>query len=103
MRQPVWKTAPTDRRYFIGGSDARVIMGQDEAALLRLWREKRGELEPRDLSTNLVVQLGVVYRGVEPALVSGQHRPGPHRHRETHPPSDTALDGSNAGRPRGSH
>jgi hypothetical protein len=60
MRQPVWKTAPTDRRYFIGGSDARVIMGQDEAALLRLWREKRGEVEPRDLSTNLVVQLGVV-------------------------------------------
>ena len=32
-----------DRRYFIGGSDARIIMGDDEAALLRLWREKRGE------------------------------------------------------------
>ena len=31
----------TDRRYFIGGSDARIIMGEDEAALLRLWREKR--------------------------------------------------------------
>ena len=48
------------RRYFIGGSDARVIMGNDEAALLRLWREKRGEVEPEDLSGNLVVQLGVV-------------------------------------------
>jgi len=48
-----------DRRYFIGGSDARVIMGDDEAALLRLWREKRGEVEPEDLSDNLVVQLGV--------------------------------------------
>ena len=47
------------RRYFIGGSDARVIMGDDEAALLRLWREKRGELEPEDLSGNLVVQLGL--------------------------------------------
>jgi hypothetical protein len=47
------------RRYFIGGSDARVIMGNDEAALLRLWREKRGEIEPEDLSGNLVVQLGV--------------------------------------------
>jgi len=35
-------------------------MGQDEAALLRLWREKRGELEPLDLSGNLIVQLGVV-------------------------------------------
>ena len=49
-----------DRRYFIGGSDARVIMGDDEAALLRLWREKRGEVEPEDLSGNLVVQLGLV-------------------------------------------
>jgi predicted phage-related endonuclease len=35
-------------------------MGEDEEALLRLWREKRGEEEPRDLSTNLIVQLGVV-------------------------------------------
>jgi len=48
-----------DRRYFIGGSDARIIMGDDEAALLRLWREKRGEIEPEDLSSNLVVQLGL--------------------------------------------
>ena len=53
------KRRSTDRRYFIGGSDARVIMGNDEAALLRLWREKRGEVEPEDLSGNLVVQLGV--------------------------------------------
>ena len=48
------------RRYSIGGSDARTIMGIDEAALLRLWREKRGEVEPEDLSANLVVQLGSV-------------------------------------------
>jgi predicted phage-related endonuclease len=47
-----------ERRSFIGGSDARIIMGSDEAALLRLWREKRGEAEPEDLSGNLVVQLG---------------------------------------------
>src|SRR5215813_217744 len=46
------------RRTFIGGSDARIIMGDDEDALLRLWREKRGEVEPKDLSGNLVVQLG---------------------------------------------
>jgi predicted phage-related endonuclease len=49
---------PVDRRSFIGGSDARIIMGADEAALVRLWREKRGEAEPEDLSGNLVVQLG---------------------------------------------
>jgi predicted phage-related endonuclease len=46
------------RRAFIGGSDARIVMGSDEAALLRLWREKRGEVEPEDLSGNLIVQLG---------------------------------------------
>jgi predicted phage-related endonuclease len=48
-----------NRRLFIGGSDARIIMGSDEGALLRLWREKRGELEPLELSGNLIVQLGV--------------------------------------------
>jgi predicted phage-related endonuclease len=48
------------RRDFIGGSDARIVMGSDEAALLRLWAEKRGELEPEDLSGNLIVQLGLV-------------------------------------------
>jgi predicted phage-related endonuclease len=57
---PPTKRSSVDRRYFIGGSDARIIMGDDEAALLRLWREKRGEAEPLDLSGNLIVQLGVV-------------------------------------------
>jgi putative phage-type endonuclease len=49
---------PANRRDFIGGSDARIIMGNDEAALVRLWREKRGEADPEDLSGNLIVQLG---------------------------------------------
>lgn len=47
-----------NRRSFVGGSDARIIMGTDEAALVRLWREKRGEAEPPDYSDNLIVQLG---------------------------------------------
>jgi predicted phage-related endonuclease len=51
---------PEDRRTFIGGSDARIIMGNDEADLIRLWREKRGEVEPEDLTDNLIVQLGIV-------------------------------------------
>jgi predicted phage-related endonuclease len=51
---------PTSRRSFVGGSDARVIMGDDEENLVRLWREKRGEIEPEDLSANLIVQLGTV-------------------------------------------
>jgi predicted phage-related endonuclease len=54
------RSKSADRRYFIGGSDARIIMGDDEAALIRLWREKRGEVEPEDLSGNLVIQLGLV-------------------------------------------
>src|SRR5215213_6989347 len=50
----------SDRRHFIGGSDARIIMGDDEKRLVRLWREKRGEAEPEDLSGNLIVQLGLI-------------------------------------------
>jgi predicted phage-related endonuclease len=34
-------------------------MGVDETALLRLWREKRGEVASEDLSANLLVQLGL--------------------------------------------
>jgi predicted phage-related endonuclease len=60
MKSSLLKTRSTDRRLFIGGSDARIIMGEDEAALLRLWREKRGESKPQDLSANLIVQLGAV-------------------------------------------
>ena len=60
MESGVLKTPDLRKlRYFIGGSDARIIMGDDQAALIRLWREKRGEIEPQDLSGNLVVQLGL--------------------------------------------
>jgi predicted phage-related endonuclease len=48
-----------DRCSYIGGSDARTVMGHEEMALIRLWREKRGEIAPEDLSTNLLVQLGL--------------------------------------------
>jgi hypothetical protein len=46
---------PDHRRSFIGGCAARIIMGDDEAALLRLRLEKRGEAEPEDLAGNLIV------------------------------------------------
>src|SRR5882724_7747304 len=49
-----------NRRGYIGGSDVRTIMGSDEAALVQLWREKRGEADPEDLSNVLIVQLGTV-------------------------------------------
>ena len=63
-------TVVSNRRLFIGGSDARIIMGSDEAALLRLWQQKRGEIEPVDLSQNLIVQLGVATEAWSP-LVQG--------------------------------
>lgn len=46
------------RKDAIGGSDANTIMSGDEKRLLQLWREKRGETEPEDLSDNLAVQMG---------------------------------------------
>ena len=59
-------TNHVSRRSFIGGSDARIIMGDDEAALLRLWQEKRGEAEPEDLSGNLIAQLGQATEDLNP-------------------------------------
>jgi predicted phage-related endonuclease len=56
-----------NRQHFIGGSDARIIMGSDEPALIRLWREKRGEVPPEDLSGNLIVQLGKVTEDLNPS------------------------------------
>jgi predicted phage-related endonuclease len=56
---PTGIVVTANRTGFIGGSEARVIMGDDEAALIQLWREKRGEVEPKDLSGNLIVQLGL--------------------------------------------
>jgi predicted phage-related endonuclease len=59
MSATLWTKPYEHRRTFIGGSDARIIMGNDETALVQLWREKRGEAEPSDYSDNLIVQLGV--------------------------------------------
>jgi YqaJ-like viral recombinase domain len=60
MKSEGWGKPYENRCSFIGGSDARIIMGVDGEALLRLWREKRGEAEPPDYSENLLVQLSGV-------------------------------------------
>jgi predicted phage-related endonuclease len=60
MKLNRWTKVNADRCGFIGGSDARIIMGDDQAALLGLWQEKRCEIEPEDLTGNLLVQLGSV-------------------------------------------
>jgi hypothetical protein len=72
MKQPLWTNSARDRRYFIGGSDARIVMGSDEAALLRLWREK--------------------------PLVRTQYRAGSHAGPKPGPASRSALDGRHRGR-----
>src|SRR5258708_28053632 len=45
MKSSMDTRAYGDRRHFIGGSDARIIMGADERALVRLWRAKKGDVE----------------------------------------------------------
>jgi predicted phage-related endonuclease len=60
MKLNMFTESLENRRSFIGGSDARIIMGDDEAPIFRLWREKRGEAAPEDLSGDLIVQLGLV-------------------------------------------
>src|SRR3984893_4545726 len=58
MKLPACTKPYESRHSFIGGSDARIIMGTDEAALGCLWRAKRGEADTADLAGNLIVQLG---------------------------------------------
>src|ERR1700687_4795835 len=87
-----------DRRHFIGGSDARIIMGKDEKALLRLWREKRGEVAALDLSDVLIVQLGLVTEQLNRrwyGLNSGQRVTDIQRHtiHRTMPWMAATLDG----------
>ena len=95
MKSQMWTRSYENRRTFIGGSDARIIMGDDEAALIRLWQEKRGEIEPEDLSGNLIVQLGVVTEATQPALVRAQHRANRRMRPTSAPASRAALDGGN--------
>src|SRR6201987_3477012 len=59
-RSAAMETRQNSRREFIGGSDARIIMGQGEAKLVRLWGKKRGEAGPEDLGQDLGVQLGTI-------------------------------------------
>ena len=76
----------SDRQHFIGGSDARIIMGGDETALIRLWQEKRGEAEPEDLAGELVVQLGRATEDLNRVWYERQsgHRVGQRQARKFH-------------------
>src|SRR5690349_9161170 len=77
----------SDRQHFIGGSDARIIMGGNEDALIRLWQEKRGEAKPVDLSGELIVQLGLATEELNLSWYERQsgHRVGHRQARKSHP------------------
>lgn len=60
MDTRVHKKLHPNRRICIGGSDARIIMGDDQDKLVRLWREKRGEALPVDLTNDFMIQLGSI-------------------------------------------
>ena len=58
-----------ERRLFIGGSDANVILSGDAERILRLWREKRGEAEPEDLVGGPPGHARVLDRALQPPMV----------------------------------
>ena len=68
-------------------------MGNDEAALVRLWGEKRGEAEPEDLADNLIVQARDGHRGPQPALVPAQYRPRQQGRAAAGPAPSPQVDG----------
>src|SRR5947199_7456116 len=86
MHSQMFTRSIDDRQHFIGGSDARIIMGGDETALIRLWQEKRGESKPADLSGELVVQLGLVTEDLNRSWYERQsgHRVGQRQARKFH-------------------
>ena len=84
------------RGSFVGGSDARIVMGTDEAALLRLWQEKRGEIEPEDLSGNLIVQLGVATEPLNRLWYERNDRPSDHERPTAGYPSCKQVDGGDS-------
>ena len=76
-------------------------MGEDERALLQLWREKRGEVQPEDHSGNLLVQLGAATEDLNRRWYqanTGQIITDVQRQITA---SGFAVDGSNARWPRG--
>ena len=73
-----------------------------KAALLRLWREKRGEVEPEDLSGNLIVQLGVATEDLNRRWYEANSGQVITDVQTARPPSGLALDGGHPGRPGGS-
>ena len=75
-------------------------MSPDEAALIRLWKEKRGEVEPEDLQRQSHRPTRRRHRGAQPDLVRAQHRARRHRRPALGPASCASLPGGDPGRVR---
>jgi hypothetical protein len=69
MKSSEWTTKPYDnRRAFIGGSHARIIMGEDEGALLRLGEKSAAKPSLRTCLVILIIQLGTAAEELNRAL-----------------------------------
>ena len=88
--------ASVDRRAFIGGSDARIIMGAEETALIRLWREKRGEAPPGGPFRQPDRPARPSDGASESAMVRTERRPADQRRSTTRPAPGDAMDGGDA-------
>ena len=88
-----------NRRLFIGGSDARIIMSPNEEALILLWKEKRGEVEPEDLGQP-DCPTRRRHRGAQPDLVRALHRAHRHRRSALGSASRAPVFGGDPGRAR---
>jgi len=60
LEQPKQVTNHYERRAFIGDSNTPIIMGANEPVLPGLSREESREIEPEELSANLIVQPSLV-------------------------------------------
>ena len=70
-------------------------MSADEAALIRLWKEKRGEAEPEDLSEQSRRPARRRHRGAQPDLVRAQHGTRRHRRPALGSAPGTSMSGRN--------
>src|SRR5262249_41011348 len=58
MKSSMWTKPNENRRCFIGGFEARVIMGPGEAPPVPPWREERGGGEPGEAARRPDVEVG---------------------------------------------
>src|SRR4051812_36256279 len=87
-----------ERRAFIGGSDARVIMGTDEAALLWPMAGKAWRTRARGPVRQPYCPAGARDRSPQPKLVRAQQRANRGMRSTPAPTSCAPVDGRNARR-----